>query len=254
MPSPLAPTTTVSQLIATEVPKYATGAASEAVSLACSVHTPSQTSRTKTYAAPSEFWSSGSLEWNGAPTMAVSPEIPTEVPKSSNSAPSDAESFVCCSHVPVSGHQTKTYAAPTSKKNVLTLNGAPTTTVAQLIATDVPNASSTPPPEAKSSACCDQLSVGGSRTKTYAAPSTLASNGSFEWSGAPMTALSPSIATDVPNSSLLAPSDARSFVVSVQMPVTGFLMKTYAEPAFAPPALSSNGAPTRIVLPLIATE
>src|SRR2546428_354912 len=131
---------------------------------------------------------------------------------------------------------------------------APTTTVSQLIATEVPKYATGAASEAVSLACSVHTPSQTSRTKTYAAPSEFWSSGSFEWNGAPTTALSPSIATDVPNSSLLAPSDARSFVVSVQMPVTGFLMKTYAEPAFAPPALSSNGAPTRIVLPLIATE
>jgi len=83
-----APTMAVSPEIETEEPNPSPRAASEAVSLACCVQTPAVL--VNIYAEPELSAVSSSRK---APTMAVSPEIETEMPKLSPRAASEAVSF-----------------------------------------------------------------------------------------------------------------------------------------------------------------
>src|SRR2546426_793668 len=87
-----------------------------------------------TYAAP--WFELAPTSAPKAPTTAVSPETPTEVPKMSFAAPSEAVSLAICvaSVQPVAG-LTNTYSAPWSTWPPTVAKGAPATTVSPATAT-----------------------------------------------------------------------------------------------------------------------
>src|SRR4051812_15299211 len=87
-----------------------------------------------------------------------------------------------------------------------------TTRSADAAATVYPKASLATPSDATSFACCDHVLP--LYVKTYAAPASLATASLY---GAPMTIVVPEIATDLPNQSFTAPSEARRAPVSLQL-------------------------------------
>src|SRR6266545_3212053 len=228
-----APTTAVSPLIPTASPNRSPDAASLAVSFACWLQPVPL--RTNTYAEPASGPASVSSEM--APTTAVSPPTATERPKVSLAAASLAVSFACWLQlVPL---RTNTYAEPAS----LAASEAPTTTVLPLIPTASPNRSPDAASLAVSFACW--LQPVPLRTNTYAEPASILSP------EAPTTTVSPVTATEKPKMSPAAASLAVSFACWLQ-PVP-LRTNTYAEPALGPAAVSSTGAPTTAVSPLIPT-
>src|SRR6266540_2518834 len=228
-----APTTTVSPLIATAAPKKSNAAASLAVSFACWLQLVPL--RTNTYAEPAM------VSPNWAPTTAVSPLIPTASPNRSPDAASLAVSFACwLQPVPL---RTNTYAEPASGPASVSSEMAPTTAVSPLTATERPKVSLAAASLAVSFACWLQLVP--LRTNTYAEPASILSP------EAPTTSVSPVTATEKPKMSPAAASLAVSFACWLQ-PVP-LRTNTYAEPALGPAAVSSTGAPTTAVSPLIPT-
>src|SRR6266508_2562282 len=228
-----APTTTVSPLIATAAPKKSNAAASLAVSFACWLQLVPL--RTNTYAEPALGPASVSSE--GAPITAVSPLTASALPKRSNTAASLAVSIACWLQlVPL---RTNTYAEPAS----LAASEAPTTTVLPLIPTASPNRSPDAASLAVSFACW--LQPVPLRTNTYAEPASILSP------EAPTFFFNHVAATEKPKMSPAAASLAVSFACWLQ-PVP-LRTNTYAEPALGPAAVSSTGAPTTAVSPLIPT-
>ena len=93
--------------------------------------------------------------------------IATDAPKWSATAPSDAVSFDCSTHVfPV--ELRNTYAAPRSAAPATSAPGAPTTTESPFIDTAAPNWSPATPSDAVSFATCVQ--VAPLLRNTYTAP------------------------------------------------------------------------------------
>ncbi len=171
---PSAPTARVAPVRATESPKSAPEAASDAVSSACWDQLVPE--RTNTYAAPVPELAPV------APTTAVDPAIVTETPKkSSSAAPGSAISACWDQLVP---ERTNTYPAPAKES----LPSAPTTAVDPETATEPPKKSSGAPSEAVSVACWDQ--VVPERTNTYPAPAK------ESLPSAPTTAVDPETATE----------------------------------------------------------
>ena len=98
--------------------------------------------------------------------------------------------------------RTNTYAEPASALGGRSSRRAPTTAVSPETATDHPNTSLEAASEAVSLACWVQVTP--ERRKTYAEPAPLLSR------YAPTTAVSPETATETPNSSDWAASEAMS--------------------------------------------
>ncbi len=150
--------------------------------------------------------------------MTWAPAMATDVPKLSPGMPSEASSLAV-SYIGVGGQPTEsqpssgstnTYAEPASLPLLLSSRGTPTTIVSPETATDQPNSSSVCPSEASSLTCSTQHEP--SKRKTYAAPAQLPLT--FSSSRAPITATSPSMATEYPNQSPAAPSEASSSACS----------------------------------------
>src|SRR5689334_8337984 len=142
----------------------------------------------------------------------------------------------------------KIYTDPDSLRVGTSSNRAPTATVLPSRASEHPKSSKSPASLAVSFACCVQTVP--DRTKTYADPASLTPGMSS--SGAPTTAVSPTIQTELPNRSSTAASLAMS--LACRFHAVPDRTKTYADPALLPPALSSRYAPTIAVLPEIETE
>ena len=115
--------------------------------------------------------------------------------------------------------------------------------------TERPNWLPAAPSEARSFWLSVQAPVAGSRANTYAAPESTPLS---SLKVAPTIAVLPLMETEAPNSSPAAPSEAKSFWLSVQTPVAGSRTYTYTAPESAP--LSSlKRAPTITVSPLMET-
>ena len=201
--------------------------------------------RTKTYAEPWLVLAPTSSLY--APTMAVSPEIATEMPKLSPAAPPVAVSWDCW--VQVVPLRTKTYAEPCAAFAPTVSLYAPTMAVSPEMATEKPNTSPAAPSEAR--ACrSGPIHLAPIREKTHAEPWLLLAPTSSE--DAPTMAVSPERATELPNTSLGAPPVAVSWDCWVQ--VVPLRTKTYAEPWSVLAPTSSPYAPTMAVSPERATE
>ena len=144
-----APTTIEVPDIATSKPNLSCAAPSDATSFCVSDHVPS--ARLNTYTAPA-LVPPVLLSW-GAPTTNVSVSIANALPNVSLPAASDAVSFCCSDHVPLSRN---TYAAP-ELPPASSFPGAPTTTVSPSIATKFPKLSCAAASEAVSFCCSVQL-------------------------------------------------------------------------------------------------
>ena len=235
------PTTTRSSAAAIEAPKSSPDPPSLDESRAADGQLVSVT-RWYTNAAPEprpEFTASG------APTNAQSP---SSVPDSATALPnpivpdSPAVSATASTHEPPVLR--KMYAPPAPAER----DGAPMSARDDCAATDAPKRSPAAPFEAVTFAACVQVLPEVLRN-TYAAPRSAAPEMSAP--GAPMTTMSPFIATAEPKPSPPAPSEATSFATCDQL--EPLLRKTYTapwSPLAAPPA---SGAPTTITLPSSAT-
>src|SRR6266511_4043840 len=141
------------------------------------------------------------------------------------------------------GAETNTYAEPALEPASVSSARAPTTTVLPLIPTASPNRSPDAASLAVSFACW--LQPVPLRTNTYAEPASILSP------EAPTFFFNDAATTEKPKMSPAAASLAVSFACWLQ-PVP-LRTNTYAEPALGPAAVSSTGAPTTAVSPLIPT-
>src|SRR5690606_28368661 len=179
------------------------------------------------------------------PARAAPSVTATLRPNPSFSAPSAPNSFA--SSTQASPSRTNRYPAPWTEFSPTAAKSAPSTTRSPpgLMATPTPTLSYVTESEVTSFASSTQASP--SRTNTYAAP-VLGSTPAAPI--APITAVSSVIATENPNRSSGAPSEAARTVGS---PQPWLRENTYTAPRRFAPSTCANGAPTNTVSPATAT-
>src|SRR5215470_13763330 len=177
---------------------------------------------------------------------AVLPARATSQPKASPVVVSEPVNFAVCGHVAPE----RTYSKTAPELPSWPGRAVPTalaSTVPPEIATDQPKKSPVAPPLGVSAkiACCDHFVP--ERWNTYAAPACpKGSPGNVPRFGAPITAVSPSRATENPKVSLAVPAGSLAASLACWVHPAGPLTNTYAAPVPAP------GPPLAVVAPTIA--
>src|SRR5690348_15220102 len=185
---------------------------------------------------------------------AVLPARATSQPKVSPGAVSAPANFATCGHVAPERTYSKTPPELVSWPG-MAVPGALASTVPPEIATEKPKKSPVSPPLGVSVkiACCDHFVP--ERWNTYAAPDPpKGSPGKVPRFGAPITAVSPSSATENPKPSLAVPTGSLAASLDCWVHPVGPLTNTYAAPVPWPGPPFAAGAPTSAVVPETAIE
>src|SRR5215472_1524592 len=180
---------------------------------------------------------------------AVLPARATSQPKASPASVSAPVNFATCGHVAPERTYSNTAPELTSWPG-RAVPMALASTVPPEIATDQPKKSPVPPPLGVSVkiACCDHLVP--DRWNTYAAPACpKGSPGNVPRFGAPITAVSPSRATENPKVSLAVPAGSLAASLACWVHPAGPLTNTYAAPVPAPGPTIAVVPETAIAVP-----